>query len=230
MSYPESPSLVRLKDSDQFRPYLHSTSVRWTYGGIRGRALSDWPATLSATPVPRLLGLLGAAHIDGIALARKGYADEGRKLEAQLSAALHEQPVASVDGEFAFFALRSYDQVLASRHEASELSLVGSRVLAHTVPYPVGFSSPHPKVLLDNPSKQPVTEQLHLVVTSPTGTAIAVRWPDGMRQVVHTTPSADLSRTLSVAPGRSEVELSSRGFIGLVRLGVNDPVLEGFVP
>lgn len=230
MFYPESHPVAALLDSDQFRPYLHSTSARWTYGGIRGRALADWPVALSTLPVPRLLGLLGAARVDGISLARRGYSDRGRSLEEQLTTALHEAPVVSDDGDFSFFDTTSYDAALAERHPTAELALVGSRVTAHAVAYPGAFPGRHPRVLLDNPSAHAVLEHIQLSVSVTTADPVTVSWPDGTAQALTPHGPADLSRTLLVPAGRSGVHLSSRGLVGLVRVGIDDPVLDAFVP
>ena len=48
VEFPESPAVNGVADADQLRMYLHSTTLRWSGGGIRGRPTSDWPAVVTS--------------------------------------------------------------------------------------------------------------------------------------------------------------------------------------
>jgi len=54
-SFPESAGVLKLVGSDPLRPYLHSSDLRWSYGGIKGRALADWAESVSSEPTERML-------------------------------------------------------------------------------------------------------------------------------------------------------------------------------
>jgi phosphoglycerol transferase len=96
-----------LLDYDMFRGYLHSRSLRWTYGVLKGSS-ADWASQLTEYPLERTLPGLAAAGFDGIYIDRFGYPDRGAALEQTLSGALRERPLASADGRLSFFDLRDY--------------------------------------------------------------------------------------------------------------------------
>ena len=54
--FPESPPVKQMVDYEHLRGYLHSSSFRWSYGGIKGRE-SDWQQSLPADPTGLLLSL-----------------------------------------------------------------------------------------------------------------------------------------------------------------------------
>ena len=43
--FPENPPVYRMSDYDHLRAYLHSDTLGWSYGGVKGRA-SDWQQRL----------------------------------------------------------------------------------------------------------------------------------------------------------------------------------------
>jgi phosphoglycerol transferase len=42
MSYPESPPIHHLRDYEHFRAYLHTRTLRFSYGAMRGRYWDGW--------------------------------------------------------------------------------------------------------------------------------------------------------------------------------------------
>jgi phosphoglycerol transferase len=100
--FPAGTSPYRL-----FKGYLHSRTLRWSYGASTGRDDDAWIRSMSALPVPKLLPRLVVAGFEGIYIERPLYADRGaeRTLESDLSGALHETPLVSADGTDAFFSL-----------------------------------------------------------------------------------------------------------------------------
>jgi phosphoglycerol transferase len=82
--FPESPPLHRLTDYDLFRPYLSTTSLRWSYGAVRSRFADAWIAAIAARPVPDMVRALALAGFRGIVVDGYGYADGGAALDAEL--------------------------------------------------------------------------------------------------------------------------------------------------
>jgi len=80
MAYPESPSIHRMTDYHEFRPYLHSSFLRYSYGSDKGRPREQWQTEVEHfTP----LGMVSALERYGFAallIARSGYADGGTSL------------------------------------------------------------------------------------------------------------------------------------------------------
>ncbi len=243
MPYPESRPIVKMRDSDQFRMYLHSSTLRWSYGAIRGRPDSDWPVAVSRAPTPVLTTLVSAAGFSGIQLDRFGYGDSARALEAELLRLLGEQPVVSADDRYSFWDLRAHTEGLRATHGAAALDELGRRVVLHPVGYEIGSPrAARPSVVLENPMSTPQTVNVTITVIAGAvlPAQVKVQWPDGTSELL-TSRSANFTahRRLLLAPGRSTAQLS---LVAPVRKGkdpitltfgtvlVDDPLLTGFAP
>jgi phosphoglycerol transferase len=82
--FPESPPRHRLTDYDLFRPYLSTTSLRWSYGAVRTRFADSWIAAIAARPIPDMVQALALAGFRGIVVDGYGYEDGGAALDAEL--------------------------------------------------------------------------------------------------------------------------------------------------
>jgi phosphoglycerol transferase len=108
MYFPESPMQVRMNSYDHLMPYLHSHTVRWTFGAMHDRPGDLWLRDLSKQPAPALIAALRAVGGGGVLVDRWGYEDEGRAVEADLRAALGgADPIVSDGGRRAFYRLSS---------------------------------------------------------------------------------------------------------------------------
>lgn len=103
-SYPEAPMVGRLPVDNLLRPYLHSTHLRWSFGGMRGRD-GDWMEAAVAQPVPSLVDTLAAVGYTGITIDRLGYGDGAADLLGQLAAAGAPQRFESGTGRLVYVDL-----------------------------------------------------------------------------------------------------------------------------
>jgi hypothetical protein len=87
VEFPEARPINRLDDYELFRPYLHTTSLRFTYGALKQRARSRWYREYASLPTPELVAQLEANGFAGICINRRGYADKGEAIIAALEAA-----------------------------------------------------------------------------------------------------------------------------------------------
>ena len=225
-SFPESAGVLKLVGSDPLRPYLHSSDLRWSYGGIKGRALADWAESVSSEPTERMLVEIGAAKFGGLHVDRAGYtAAAHQKLENQLRELLHTTPILSPDNRFSFWNLQEFDKALTQRYSSAQLDNIGSHAVAHPVPYwQADFSPPKtvggkasyaslnadPFLYMDNPRADKTAVDLSFRLTSARKVPEAlIRWPDGYVQTVALgAGEVTLSRRLDLPPGRSAVEFS----------------------
>jgi phosphoglycerol transferase len=106
--FPESVPPGRMTDYDHFRAYLHSRSVRWSYGAMHGRAGDRWQRAVAEKPLPEMVQSLVLAGFSGIYLDRLGFADNGAATEAELSRLLGAGPLVSGNGRLSFFNLAGY--------------------------------------------------------------------------------------------------------------------------
>ena len=113
MGYPEealplSAREVAYQTDELVKPSLFTNRLRWSWGAMKGRP-EDLTPSFVGRPLELLLPDVAALGFDGIYIDRRGFADHGDQIEAQLSSMLGGQhPMLSRDGDLSFFDLRAY--------------------------------------------------------------------------------------------------------------------------
>jgi phosphoglycerol transferase len=93
-------------DYSFFRPYLHSTRIRWSSGAVRGRGVDRWQARVAEEPVPKMVKDLLAASFRGITIDRGKYEDGAdAAIIDGLKKILGTEPISDSRGERLFFVL-----------------------------------------------------------------------------------------------------------------------------
>jgi hypothetical protein len=118
--FPENPPVNDMLDYDHFKAYLHSRSLRWSYGAIRGREGDVWQKSIATHPVPELVESLAFSGFNGIYVDRFGYSDKGVAVESELSRVIGKAPIASNSGRLSFFNLVDYNKRLREQYTESE--------------------------------------------------------------------------------------------------------------
>lgn len=122
-SYPEDSSIL---DYDLMRLYLHSSTLRWSHGGVEGRPRADWREHFDAGDLePSLEGLLGMGF-DGLTVYRPAYGPDAPELEQDLTELLAVEPVVSPDGSTAFFDMQPF-RAATERTDAELAALAEQR-------------------------------------------------------------------------------------------------------
>lgn len=140
--FPEHPKVYRMADYDHFRGYLHSKSLRWSYGTIKNRDGDRAQQLVAELPGEEFVKTLVFGGFCGIYLDRFGYEDGGAAREAELSNLLQTAPLISSNNRLAFFNLTDYGRRLRANYSDEEW-----KALQQTSFYPVlvdwkgGFSS-----------------------------------------------------------------------------------------
>jgi phosphoglycerol transferase len=75
MQYVISEPVNKLTDFQLFRGYLHSNSLRWSYGAMKSRDTDIWQRQTLSLPVDESLQVLRKNGFRGIYLDRRGFAD-----------------------------------------------------------------------------------------------------------------------------------------------------------
>jgi hypothetical protein len=230
--YPENSASNGALASDQMIPYLHSTTLHWSNGGIKGRPAADWPGTLQNYPDADLVTLAASAGFAGIVVDRVSSEDHGAALEAAIGDSLGTDVEASPNGRFGFFDISDELAAVESELPQRELSEIATLITDPVVPYPTPsfdamfdedgapqISSPksHPQFTLENPGSAPRTVTVDFTVTSPIPDgSVMITWPDG---TTTTEPSTDftatVSKTLEVEPGSRLVGVTSLDLDGV---------------
>jgi phosphoglycerol transferase len=118
--FPEHPPVNGMIDYDHFKAYLHSKSLHWSYGAIKGREGDAWQKSIVVRPVPELVESLSFAGFNGIYVDRYGYGDNGAAIESALSKSIGTNRISSNSGRLAFFNLLEYSKNLRERYTEEE--------------------------------------------------------------------------------------------------------------
>jgi phosphoglycerol transferase len=107
IAFPESPPVNGATDSDELRLFLHSTDLRWSAGGIKGRAPIDEVGAYASLPVPAMLMAIRGIDACGIVVDRAAYADGADAIVDQIESVTGTAATSfdSADGRFTFIAL-----------------------------------------------------------------------------------------------------------------------------
>ncbi len=107
MPFPEGMTQMHMTDYQQFRGYLHSHSLRWSYGAMKGRAVSIWQQRMTQGELPAQVAAISQVGFGGIWVNRDGYRDNADAMARDLTALLHVEPLESDDHRLLFFRLPS---------------------------------------------------------------------------------------------------------------------------
>ena len=133
--FPEHPPVHRMTDYAHLRGYLHSETLGWSYGGIKGRA-ADWQERLDNLSVDQIAEAAAVVGFDGLWLDRFGYGPEMSEVEVTLGAPTLE----SSDGRLIVYDLRDMAVALREDMEAEEFAALVARLLEPaTVSFGNGF-------------------------------------------------------------------------------------------
>ena len=103
-----------MQDYDPFRGYLHSDTLRWSYGAMRGRP-GNWARRVVKLPTGKMLDAVSAVGFRGLWIDRQGYPQGTEDIEAQVADLTGQKPFQSPDGRFLFFDLRWYARAAEAR-------------------------------------------------------------------------------------------------------------------
>ncbi len=225
--YPESTSPTGIESSEELIPYLHSTGLRWTQGGIKGRPASDWPGVLSTRPPSEIVTLGAAAGASGILLDTAALRGGDTDLEPALRSLLGE-PLASADGRWEFFDLRAEQQKLGGAVDASDLASIAARITDPVTPFLdpdftavstgdlTEGTSLHAKTIdpafsLVNPTGNATPIVLTMTVATPdTANDVTITFPDGQTTTVAATKDGvPVTHTFELQPGSSDIRLQA---------------------
>lgn len=84
LGFPEVQPPHRLVDYELFRPYLHTTSLRFSYGGAKLRSRTRWQRELEGLSTAELVARLEQYGFAAVYLNRRGFEDGGASLMEEL--------------------------------------------------------------------------------------------------------------------------------------------------
>jgi Predicted integral membrane protein len=106
LAFPEAPAVHNLYNYQMAAGVLHSKSLHWSFGGMKGRPGDLFYRSLSQESVERQLEVVRNLGFSGIYIDRRGYADNAQDLVSRLTTLLGSAPsLSSKDGNIVFFKL-----------------------------------------------------------------------------------------------------------------------------
>lgn len=110
MAYPEDEPFHRMGSFDHFRGYIHSRTLHWSFGPMRGSEGERWLRAVAALKPAETVAALAEAGFDGIYLDRYAYLDRAVTLEAELAALLGTAILESDNKRFSFLSMTAYNK------------------------------------------------------------------------------------------------------------------------
>lgn len=102
--YPEAGPVNDMWDYHLYTGYVHSDTLRWSYGTIKGRDGDKWNKNVSQMSTRRMVEYLKEQDFAGIYVDRRAYTeDEIEKLEEELETYTGSKPLVSENGNLSFF-------------------------------------------------------------------------------------------------------------------------------
>ena len=215
----------RMINYDPFRGFLHSKTLKWSYGAVKGRPADLWQRDLAAKPLDQMVRTLAVTGFSGIWVDRFGTGEKAAETEAAIGRLLGVQPLVSPNGRFVFYDMRPLVRRMrsqlpeaqwnAARTAAMEPLLTnwtrgfGQPAGAPGNTFPYAESSAELEIL--NLSQRTRTVRLQLTVQAvqgPTGT-LTVAGDLLSERLPLQNKTASLSRNVSVPPGSHKIRLST---------------------
>jgi phosphoglycerol transferase len=126
--FPEVAPEYGSADYDLVRPYLSTSDLRFTYGGMKWRE-SEWQQRLRGLETRALVSALVAVGAHALIIDRAGYPDFGAALESELAAELGITPRVSADTRWSYFRLDVGDEF----GDSATLAALRNRLLGQPV-------------------------------------------------------------------------------------------------
>lgn len=139
--YPESGRVNKMGDYQLFTGYLHSDTLRWSYGGIRGRDADLWNAHVDSLPMGARINTIIGAGFKGIYIDSRAYTDEElEELRLSIEAIISEQPHISENGLLLFYNLYPF---ITSHPEFADPDYLSHYKLGSTVFFDDSINDAH---------------------------------------------------------------------------------------
>jgi len=119
--FPENGPVARLPEYAPMIPYLHSKTLRWSYGAIKGRRADAWIASVASLPAAEAVEKLALAGYSGVYVSRDGFGDHGTAIEQSLVSLLGTPIAVSANRDRLVFTLVPRVDSLRAKYGPDEL-------------------------------------------------------------------------------------------------------------
>lgn len=142
VKFPESAPVNMMGDYALFRGYLHSDTLKWSYGDFKGRVSDLWSEGVSVETTPEMIKSISFAGFKGIYIDSYAYlADDLTQLRQEIEAVLELDPLISEDGRLLFYSLSEYSQLQKDQLTVQQFEKEYEAAIAVPVSWANGFST-----------------------------------------------------------------------------------------
>ncbi len=224
MTFPENGSLHQMLDYDLFRGYLHSKTLRWSYGAMKGRYAGDWQQQVVKKSLPEMVETLAFAGFEGIYIDRLGYTDSATELRQMLADILNVEPLISMNKRLLFFPMTPYVRDLQMRYTDAEWEL--QREVALHQPFVTWsgcsriegtkennwrWCAALAELMIENPSNQTKHVDLEMVLATgyPELSELRIASEDALQTLAINSTETSVSKQLSIPHGKLIIKFAS---------------------
>ncbi len=245
-AFPESVGPTGVLGSEVLIPYLHTTQIGWTGGGIKGRPSADWTNVLEDYPPQEIPVIAATAGASGILLDRHALPASQNDIAEGLETVLGT-PDTSADGRYSFWTLHDVAAEVAASLSAERIAELAAAItepvtLDASASMIVGWdpsgaavatlrSGEAPRFVLINARDTPMEVELTLDFSGDAATAggIVVTLDDGtaLAPAAH-GGTASGTWTVVVPPGVHRASITAASTSGLaMHWRTLDPMIQG---
>lgn len=226
IEFPEPQSPNKINFYEHFRGFLHSKTLRWSYGAMKGRGDDLWIRDVAGKPIDELVRILALAEFSGIYVDREGYEDHGAKIEAELAQLTAQPPLVSNNNRLAFYALTDFFSQLKNKYTPDQLAALRQNALHPVlVKWQKGFfdfeqnaaenwrwCTSEGELYLTNPSESPRHVQIEMTLASgyPDPSALRITGDAIQEELKINAAGQFYSRQWTVPPGGLSVKFASQ--------------------
>lgn len=210
--YPEGGSVHDMGDYDHLFGNAHSSSLKWSYGSMKGRP-EDWGAVAvsNGIPIRKLLIGAAAAGFDAVWVDRAAYRDNGVAIDATIRALTEDaRPITSEGDRWALYNLRPLRSRLVRANGPQAVDRAGAALVTPTTAeYGRGFYGEERSA--DGAKWRWAGRRAELVLHNPSNTVQKLRWRASLRA----SPGARVRVTVGKTVLLSTVLVDGRGVLDI---------------
>jgi phosphoglycerol transferase len=223
--FPEPAPINKMGPYEQMAAYLHTNTLRWSYGGMRGRIEGDWQQSLNPNDPVSMLAQIAAVGFQGVVIDRRGYPDNAAALLAAAAPYTGAPKLGSIDNRLYYVDLTGFRSLLEQKLGDAAVKQSADAAIGNTVRWH-GFSfgettcggvrrwatSPTSTIELINKQSTPITVSASTALqASPATTQVTINAPGDNETVPLSGGSGSWDRTLTIPPGTSHIQFSVNG-------------------
>lgn len=106
--FPNSDPPGKIKNLDSMKPYLHTSTLKWSYPTMKGRLWDNWQVKVITSSPAELLKSLYSVGFTGLLMDKYGYKDKGAKISGIITNLTGARSFESANGRYAFYDLTAY--------------------------------------------------------------------------------------------------------------------------